>query len=170
MNRQEISISGVQILTLCELTKPGLKAIFIGINPSPVSVEVGHYYQGRLGKRFWGRLRHFKILPDLPHNAEDDFSFDRGFGFMDLVRNPTSSASELSRAAKHAAVQDLYSRLVALGARPLVIFVYSEAFKLCRSLLEAEGFEVVCMPGPYASTDIVSNQMKGLQASIRARG
>ena len=49
---EAIEIQGKQIFTLKELLRPGLRAVFVGINPALISVDCGHYYQGRLGKRF----------------------------------------------------------------------------------------------------------------------
>ncbi len=54
---------GEQVTTLADLLRPGLRAVCVGINPSPVSVEAGHYYQGRLGQVFFARLREAGVLP-----------------------------------------------------------------------------------------------------------
>ena len=43
---------GEKVVTLADLLRPGLQAVVVGINPSPVSVAAGHYYQGRSGQRF----------------------------------------------------------------------------------------------------------------------
>lgn len=59
---------GEPVETLADLLQPGLFAVCVGINPSPVSVERGHYYQGRLGQRFYGRLRRVGLLP---HHAKE---------------------------------------------------------------------------------------------------
>ena len=45
----------------CHPPRDGL--LFVGLNPSPVSVEAGHYHQGRLGRTFWRRLMLARILP-----------------------------------------------------------------------------------------------------------
>ena len=50
MPTETITIEGKKILTLKELLCLGLRAVFIGINPTPDSVQCGHYYQGMLGK------------------------------------------------------------------------------------------------------------------------
>jgi hypothetical protein len=47
---------GASVLTLGDLLRPGLYAVVVGINPSPVSVAAGHYYQGQIGQRFFKRL------------------------------------------------------------------------------------------------------------------
>ena len=39
------------------------RLLFVGLNPSPVSVDPGHYHQGKLGQTFWRRLIKATILP-----------------------------------------------------------------------------------------------------------
>ena len=41
------------IETLADLPPLRDRLLFVGLNPSPVSVEAGHYHQGRLGRTFW---------------------------------------------------------------------------------------------------------------------
>ena len=43
---------GEDVETLADLLRPGLNAVCVGINPSPVSVAAGHYYQGPPGNDF----------------------------------------------------------------------------------------------------------------------
>ena len=38
---------GERVATLEDLLRPRLRAVCVGINPSPVSVEAGHYYRTR---------------------------------------------------------------------------------------------------------------------------
>ena len=70
--------------------------LLIGINPAPVSVHVGHYYQGRLGQRLWARLRRVGLLDDSRHQWEDDAFVAAGNGLTDIVKRPTASAAEVS--------------------------------------------------------------------------
>ena len=70
--------------------------LLVGINPSPVSVAAGHYYQGRLGQRLWGRLRRLDALTDDPGSWEDDAFVAAGNGLTDLVKRPTDAADQLS--------------------------------------------------------------------------
>jgi len=57
VNRVREKWMGEKVETLADLLRPGLRAVIVGINPSTVSVEAGHYYQGTLGKLLWKRLR-----------------------------------------------------------------------------------------------------------------
>lgn len=44
-----IRVDGEPIETLAELLQPGLRAVVVGLNPSQVSVDAGHYFQGPAG-------------------------------------------------------------------------------------------------------------------------
>lgn len=43
---------GERVVTLGDLLGPGVQAVVVGINPSPVSVAAGHYYRGGSGSGF----------------------------------------------------------------------------------------------------------------------
>lgn len=162
MGTEEIVLGGEKIRTLKELLRPGLRAVFVGLNPSTVSAEKGHYYQGQLGRRFWDRLQEHAIVPPLTRGNEDEEAFRYGFGFADLVRRPTPSAKGLSQAELVSAVPDLAARLSAMGDRPTIVFVYSTARKIAGSELEAMGYRVLVMPAPYAKRADVDNGMDQL--------
>jgi TDG/mug DNA glycosylase family protein len=166
MATETILVGDATVKTLRELIKPGLRAVFVGINPSPTSVESGHYYQGTHGLRLWSRLHMAGIASNLPAGRQDDAAFVQGLGFADLVRRPTTSADDLSKTELARSVPDLLHRLMpAYGA--LVIFVYALAHKAAnRSLIEA-GWSVARMPGPYASRHLVATQMAEIAESIR---
>ena len=58
------------IETLADLPPLRDHLLFVGLNPSPVSVQAGHYHQGRLGRTFWRRLMLAQVLP-AGHAARD---------------------------------------------------------------------------------------------------
>ena len=55
---------GQKCETLADILEPGLVCVFVGLNPSVVSVEAGHYLQGTLGRQFWRLLITYGILPE----------------------------------------------------------------------------------------------------------
>ena len=55
-HRSLITLDGDAVETLADLPPLRNRLLFIGLNPSPVSVVAGHYHQGRLGRTFWRRL------------------------------------------------------------------------------------------------------------------
>src|SRR5688572_18037945 len=86
---------GEEVETLADLLRPGLLAVCVGINPSEVSVERCHYYQGRNGQRFYERLRGVGLLPRDARRYEDDALFAAGVGFTDIIKRPTGRAISL---------------------------------------------------------------------------
>jgi TDG/mug DNA glycosylase family protein len=150
---------GVQVETLDDLLRPGLRAVCVGVNPAPDSVAAGHYYQGKLGQTFFARLRSAGLLK-ASSGWEDDVAFAAGIGFTDIVKRPTRSESELSRD------ELLYGRSLLLekleAVRPeLIIFTFKKTATVIFGRFEGFGFmgrtlaggEVFVMPGPYERTD-----------------
>lgn len=89
---------GERITTLADILAPDLVCIFVGLNPSPVSVEAGHYMQGTLGKQFWRLLQKHGILPPSTNGQfPDELLLDNGFGITDIAKRPTPRAAGLTR-------------------------------------------------------------------------
>ncbi len=131
------------------------------------SVEKGHYYQGRHGCRFWDQLRTYRILPSLRLGAEDDDSYDLGYGFLDLIRRPTASGKDLTTVEKSVAVDDLVARLATTGDRPLIVFRYKEPRTLAEARLMEMGYSVLQVPSPYLKKECSDEMMKQLQKALR---
>lgn len=154
MPLEKILIQDKEIITLKELLQPKLRAVFVGINPTPKSVSIGHYYQGNHGKQFWKRLQTYGITVCLPEGREDETAFSERFGFSDLVRKPTVSAKDLSTEELRQGADELLKRLLNLGKpRPAVVFVYKTAFDYSAEALQRAGFQVYRMPGPYVKKE-----------------
>lgn len=173
MYTETIRIEGARVITLAEMLRPGLRAVLIGLNPSPVSVAAGHYYQGRLGQRLWQRLAAHGILADLPAGAEDAGAFAQSVGFADLVRRPTARAKDLTREELVAGAADLCARLerhvvTSDGCRPLIIFVFAAAETAAGALLQTAGYRTARLPGPYAARGDVARALARLRKSLRA--
>ena len=85
----------------------------------PVSVAAGHYYQGRLGQRFFAALTEAGVLPP-GEGFEDDRAFAAGLGLTDLVKHPTSRASGLPDEEVLCGRAMLEARLRGLGISRLI--------------------------------------------------
>lgn len=83
--------------TLPDYLRPGLHLVFVGLNPSTVSVREGHYFANPRN-RFWPALNQSEILPMEVAPAHDNMLMDYGIGFTDLIKRPTSQASGLTAA------------------------------------------------------------------------
>jgi len=73
-----------------------IKMLIIGKTPVPVSVEIGHYFQGKQGKLFWGKLQEYDVLKIVDGKYEDEFLIDSGYGITDIVKMPRHYGNEPS--------------------------------------------------------------------------
>jgi TDG/mug DNA glycosylase family protein len=144
------------VVTLADLLRTGLQGVVVGINPSPVSVAAGHYYQGSLGKRFFAALAEAGVLPD-GDGFEDDRAFAAGLGFTDLVKRPTARASGLPEDEFLHGSALLEDRLRGLGI-PRMVFTFKKSATVLLGpfdgfgLIERDlfGAQVFVMSGPMA--------------------
>jgi double-stranded uracil-DNA glycosylase len=74
---------------------PGLRVLFVGINPSLRSAEVGHHF-ARPGNRFWPTLHAAGFTPRQLTPYEDALLPSFGVGVTNIVSRATRAASELS--------------------------------------------------------------------------
>jgi TDG/mug DNA glycosylase family protein len=80
---------------LRDIGGPGLNVLFVGINPSPRSAEIGHNF-ARPGNRFWPTLYAAGFTPRLLAPHEDGTLPSFGLGIVNFVSRPTRAASELT--------------------------------------------------------------------------
>jgi TDG/mug DNA glycosylase family protein len=99
---------------------PELRVLFVGINPSLRSAEVGHHF-ARPGNRFWPALHAAGFTPRLLRPDEDAELPAYGIGVTNLAARPTRAAAELAPAelrdgatALEALVREHAPRVVAI--------------------------------------------------------
>ena len=104
--------------TLPDLLRDGLDVVFIGINPSPYSVEQGHYF-ARKTNRFWPAFSR-SILSEPARRAlgverleprHDVALLEHGIGFTDAVKRPTARADAITPQEFATGVADLARKL-----------------------------------------------------------
>ena len=85
--------------TLPDYLCSGLDIVFVGINPGAYSAQVGHYF-ATPRNRFWAALNGSGLVQagKLLGPADDEQMNGYGIGFTDLVKRPSSSASNLQAA------------------------------------------------------------------------
>ena len=74
---------------------PGLRVLFVGINPSLRSAEVGHHF-ARPGNRFWPALHAAGFTPRLLRPDEDAELPAYGVGVTNIAFRPTREAAEIT--------------------------------------------------------------------------
>jgi double-stranded uracil-DNA glycosylase len=162
---------GEDVETLADLLRPGLRAVVVGINPSPVSVAVGHYYQGRLGQRFFKRIAEARLVDLSVDGFEDDAAYAAGIGFTDVVKRPTARADSL-RPDELEHGRALLEPKLSVLAVPRVLFTFKASAEALLGPLTRPGLqagrsladaEVFVMPGPMARTDVVQSTLGQLR-------
>ena len=134
---------------------PGLRVLFVGINPSLRSAEVGHHF-ARPGNRFWPTLHAAGFTPRRLAPEEDGLLPSFGVGITNIVSRPTRAAAELTvaelragAAVLDATVRAWTPRLVALVG----VVAYRQAFSRPHASLglqedEVGGRPVWVLPNP----------------------
>ena len=179
-HRTTIEIDGAIVETLADLPPKRDRLLFVGLNPSPVSVAAGHYHQGRLGQTFWKRLMTARVISAGPIEDADDALMAAGHGITDLLKVPTPR-DEATDAELTAGVGPLWQK-IAIWRPAAVVFVYKRAATVCAGRALAEpwgqlagvalaGRPCFLMPGPYAPIEQVDeglNFVRNLAAALPA--
>lgn len=164
--------------TLVDLPPARGGLLFVGLNPSPVSVAAGHYHQGTLGRRLWQRLATARVIPsDTPITEADDALVAAGHGITDLLKVPTSRDTA-SDAQLTAGVGTLWQK-AALWQPAAIVFIYGRAARIAagRQLSSAwgqlDGVALAArpcflMPGPYAPPNEVAEGLNFLRNLARS--
>jgi TDG/mug DNA glycosylase family protein len=95
--------------TIPDVLAPGLRVVFVGINPGLYSGAVGHHF-ARPGNRFWKALHASGFTERLLDPFEDAELPRYGLGITNLVARATATAAELT-------TDELRSGADALGAK-----------------------------------------------------
>jgi len=86
-----------EMVTLPDHLRDGLDILFVGLNPSQYSAEVGHYFANPRN-RFWPAFN-LSGLVDRQVTAEEDATLlTDGIGFTDVAKRPTPIGSGLRAA------------------------------------------------------------------------
>ena len=73
---------------------PGVKVLFVGINPGRRSAATGHHFAG-YSNRFWKLLYESGLVPEPITHEDDDRLPEWGFGITNIVPRPTAGIDEL---------------------------------------------------------------------------
>jgi TDG/mug DNA glycosylase family protein len=77
--------------------RPGVRVLFVGINPGVRSSLTGHHFAG-YSNRFWKLLYESGLLPE-PITHEDDGRLPEwGYGVTNIVARPSAGIDTLTRA------------------------------------------------------------------------
>jgi TDG/mug DNA glycosylase family protein len=76
--------------------RPGVRVLFVGINPGVRSALTGHHFAG-FSNRFWKLLYDSRLVPELISYEDDDRLPGWGYGITNIVPRPTPGIDTLER-------------------------------------------------------------------------
>jgi double-stranded uracil-DNA glycosylase len=97
----------IDALRLADRIAPGVRVLFVGINPGVRSAQTGHHFAG-YSNRFWKLLSESRLVPHPITYVDDDRLPEWGFGITNIVPRPSPG------------MNDLHPREYADGARVLL--------------------------------------------------
>ena len=114
--------------TVPDVAAPGLRVLFVGINPGLYSGAVGHHF-ARPGNRFWKAL-HLAGLTDRVLSPFDERDLlARGLGITNIVTRATAGAKDLAPEELRAGARALRGKVARL--RPaFVAFMGLSAYRI----------------------------------------
>src|SRR5438552_1097567 len=83
--------------TLADVIAPGLRVLFVGINPGLYTAAIGHHF-GRPGNRFWPAMYAAGFTPRLLSPFEERELLALKLGITNIVARATARADELTSA------------------------------------------------------------------------
>jgi double-stranded uracil-DNA glycosylase len=81
-------------LRLRDRIAPGLRVLFVGINPGVRSAVTGHHFAG-FSNRFWKLLRDSKLVPEPITYEEDARLVEWRLGVTNLIARPSPGINDL---------------------------------------------------------------------------
>ncbi len=145
--------------TIRDVIGPGLRVLFVGINPGLYSGATGHHF-ARPGNRFWKTLHGAGFTPRVYSPFEDRSLLDLGIGITNLVARTTPTADELTSEELRDGAATL-ERKVGRWKPEVVAFVgvtaYRMAFRRPRARIGPQeetlvGARVWVLPNPSGRT------------------
>lgn len=82
-------------LRLKDRIKPGVRVLFVGINPGVRSATTGHHFAG-FSNRFWKLLSESRLVPEPITFEADERLPEFGFGITNLVARPSPGIDDLA--------------------------------------------------------------------------
>jgi TDG/mug DNA glycosylase family protein len=74
--------------------RPGVRVLFVGINPGIRSSLTGHHFAG-FSNRFWKLLYEARLVPEQITYADDDRLPEWGYGITNIVARPSPGIDTL---------------------------------------------------------------------------
>ena len=111
-------IEGVEALRLRDRIQPGVRVLFVGINPGVRSAQTGHHFAG-YSNRFWKLLYDARLVPEPITYEDDDRLPGFGYGITNIVPRPSPGMNDLRPHEYQDGARVLMAKIVTF--RPLIV-------------------------------------------------
>jgi TDG/mug DNA glycosylase family protein len=151
--------------------EPGVRVMFVGINPGLRSAETGHHFAG-YSNRFWKLLFESGLVPERITYADDWRLPHWGFGITNIVPRATAGIDELTRDEYRTGAGELIDKIRRYRPQTVALVgvtvwralldvlgekqLRREAVTLGIQRLTIEGTQVVVLPNPSGRNATVS--------------
>ena len=108
-------------MRLRDRVAPGLRVLFVGINPGVRSAVTGHHFAG-YSNRFWKLLWESGLVPEQMTFEDDDRLPEWGYGITNLIARPSPGIDDL-RPAEYAAGWRVLERKIRRLRPAIVAFI-----------------------------------------------
>lgn len=165
-------------MTIPDVSGPGLRVLFCGINPGLWSGATGHHF-ARPGNRFWPALHRSGFTSRLLRPDEQDELPALGLGITNVVARASAKADELTRVELKEGGAALVERVDRLRPRALAVLgigAYRTAFGHPRAAIGRQpeglgGTEVWVLPNPsglnaHYSLDALATEFRALREAV----
>jgi TDG/mug DNA glycosylase family protein len=126
-------------LRLRDRIGPGLRVLFVGINPGVRSAVTGHHFAG-YSNRFWKLLWESGLVPEKITYEEDDRLGEWGYGITNLIPRPSPGIDDL-RPAEYVAGWHVLERKIRRHRPEIVAFVGVTLYRAILPLLAAPAIQ-----------------------------
>ena len=134
---------------LRDRVKPGVRILFVGINPGQRSEAIGHHFAG-YSNRFWRLLYESTLVPEPIGPEDDDRLPEWGFGITNLVARMTPGINTL-RPEEYVAGARVLRRKIKRFKPPIValigVSIYRSLFKIRSSERVSLGLQTETLEG-----------------------
>ena len=115
---------------------PGLRVLFVGINPGVRSALTGHHFAGP-SNRFWKLLAESRLVPEPLTFQEDVRLGEFGFGITNLVARPSPGIDDL-KPAEYIAGWKVVDEKIRVHRPQVVALVGVTLYRAIRPLIEVD--------------------------------
>lgn len=124
-------------MSVPDVLAPGLRVVFVGVNPGLTSAAVGHHF-ARPGNRFWPALHRSGFTERLLAPLEDATLIERGLGITNLVARASVGVADLTTEDLRSGARVLERKMASFEPRLVAVLgigAYRSAFARPRAAL-----------------------------------